>query len=608
MGEAAAGGHGRLQRLPRLLAQALAVVWRAAPREFARSAGLQLVAGAGLAAQLLVGREVLARLLAPGAELTPAAVLPPLVVLALVSGLVAFARVARVEQQRLVTELVARHATGRVIEVATAVDLLDFDRSEFHDRLERARVNAVTRPVQMATGLLGIVSAGFAAVGIAGALLVLQPLFLGLVVVAYLPAWYAARRAGGLVHAFASRQTERDRRRAYLFYLLTDKPGAAELRAFGLGPAFAARHDQLYEERIADLRGVARRRLVLGLLGALVASGLTAGTLGVLVWLVAAGRMDMAAAATAAAGVVLLAQRLQALSGSAGSLYEASLFLEDVTSFLAEMPGAAPVPGADPPPPFRRVAMDDVTFTYPAAGKPSLRGVSLEVRAGEVVALVGENGSGKTTAAKLLAGLYAPGAGRVTWDGEDLTAATGARPSTAVIFQDFVRYHLPARENVEVGRHEHAGDDTRLAAAARRAGIDGALGRLPGGYETLLGPEFLGGSELSVGQWQRVALARAFFRDAPFLVLDEPTAALDPRAEARLFDDVRALYEDRAVLLISHRFSSVRAADRIYVLHDGQVVEAGTHEELMASGGRYAELYALQAAAYLDAPPVPADG
>jgi ATP-binding cassette subfamily B protein len=227
--------------------------------------------------------------------------------------------------------------------------------------------------------------------------------------------------------------------------------------------------------------------------------------------------------------------------------------------------------------------------------------VSLHVGAGEVVALVGENGSGKTTLAKLLAQLYRPDRGRVLWGGVDTATLDQARlrRDVTLIFQDFVQYVLSAGENIGLGRHERLDDGDAIRAAARLADVDEVVTALPEGYGTLLGNEFVGGRDLSKGQWQRIALARAFFRDAPLIVLDEPTAALDARAEHDLFERVRDLFRGRGVLLISHRFSSVRSADRIYVLMGGRVVESGSHDDLMAAGGLYAELFTLQAAAYL---------
>jgi ATP-binding cassette, subfamily B, bacterial len=226
--------------------------------------------------------------------------------------------------------------------------------------------------------------------------------------------------------------------------------------------------------------------------------------------------------------------------------------------------------------------------------------VSLQIEPGEVVALVGPNGSGKTTLAKLLAGLYLPSEGRVCWDGRD-TRDVDRRQllgRSAILFQDFMQYALSARDNIALGRHERASDTAGIIRAAEQAGAHGDISALPEGYETLLGPAFFDGTDLSTGQWQRVALARAFFRDAPVVILDEPTASLDAKAEHELFSRIRELFAGRSVLLISHRFSTVRSADRIYVLDSGSVVESGTHPDLLALGGTYAELFTLQASPY----------
>lgn len=243
---------------------------------------------------------------------------------------------------------------------------------------------------------------------------------------------------------------------------------------------------------------------------------------------------------------------------------------------------------------------EKVTFSYPGSERVALRDVSLRVEPGEVVALVGANGSGKTTLAKLLAGLYLPSSGRVCWAGRD-TREVDRRSllgHAAVVFQDFIRYALSAGDNIALGRHERAADMAGIVRAAECSGADEDIVALPSGYETLLGPAFIDGTDLSTGQWQRVALARTFFRDAPLVILDEPTAALDAKAEHELFARIGELFAGRSVLLISHRFSTVRSADRIYVLHEGCVVESGTHEELVAAGGTYAELFTLQASPY----------
>jgi ATP-binding cassette subfamily B protein len=330
--------------------------------------------------------------------------------------------------------------------------------------------------------------------------------------------------------------------------------------------------------------------------------GLMLGAILLLVaFLASSGRVTLSEAGIAVAGIAIIGARIAGAGYSVSSLSEAGFYLDDFAMFL-EM-AAVPPPSATPAPAnFERITVEDVSFTYPSSQQPALTDVNLEIRAGEVLALVGENGSGKSTLAKVLAGLYRPSSGRVAWDDQDVAAFDQPAFSrrVAVIFQDFLRYHLSASDNIGLGRFEAAADRTSIAGAADQAGAAEMIEKLPSGYETLLGPEFLGGVDLSVGQWQRMALARAFFRNAPFVILDEPTASLDARAEHELFVRIRALLRDRTVLLISHRFSSVRTADRIYVLHEGHVVEDGTHQELIALGGRYAEMFGLQAAAYND--------
>ena len=322
-------------------------------------------------------------------------------------------------------------------------------------------------------------------------------------------------------------------------------------------------------------------------------------------------RLSLAATGTGLWGVALLAQRLRAMVSNAGMLYESALFIADVNEFLArETRARSARPKQLPPAGFDRVLIDGVSFAYPGAPRLALNDVTIEIARGEVVALVGQNGSGKTTLAKILAGLYTPDSGHVLWDD---VAVEGCDPellahSIAVIFQDFAKYALSARDNVAMGRTEAFDDFERVVEAAESAAADEFLAKLPKGYDTLLSRMFAGGRDLSIGQWQRVALARSFFRDAPLVIMDEPTAALDTASERALFDRIGALSRDRALLLISHRYSSVRSADRIYVLHEGAVVEHGSHEELMALGGRYATLFGLQAEAYLLEQPAGAGG
>ncbi len=604
----------RLRRLPRLFRQAFALVRRAAPRQLALSTALQAVLGMGTVAQLLLARHLLSGLVAGGEEGTFSALLPAVLLLAGVGAVVSFANLARVEQQRLLAEQVGRYATGRVLDVSSSVDLIAYEDPEFADRLQRAAANASVRPLQVATGLLGVMAGAIAIVGLSVALAALQPLFLVVVAVAYVPAWVAANRAGRLLHDFSVLQTERDRRRFYLFNVLSRREEAAEVRSYGLAGYLHRWHDSLYDERIDELRQVLRRRLRVSVAGQMISALVLPGAMATLVWLISEGRTTVASAVASAGALFLLNGRLAGLVRSAGQLYEASLFLEDFTAFIegsravrATTSDRGPGPGPEPEPEpagFDRLVADGVSFTYPSRIEPSLDDVSLTIGAGEVVALVGENGSGKTTLAKILAGLYAPAQGSIKWDGVDIATLDGnqLRRSIGVIFQDFVQYRLTAGENVTTGRHERYDDVEAMEAAARAAGAHEFLTALPRGYRTRMGPHFIGGSDLSVGQWQRVALARAFFRDAPFVILDEPTASLDPRAELELFENIRTIFAGRSVLVISHRFANVRAADRIYVLARGRVVEQGSHDQLMAGAGLYAELFTMQASTYLDGP------
>jgi len=440
--------------------------------------------------------------------------------------------------------------------------------------------------------------------GVVIALIALQPILIPLLVLVFLPAWLVASRRSEAFFRFFWRMTPRDRERMYVASLLGDRDAAKEVRGFGLASYLRARYQRLYDERLHELRRIANRQLWYSL-AANLATGLVLGaTLLLVAWLTLSGRVALAQAGVAVAGVALAGSRLAQAGYASGSLSEAALYMDDYVAFLDLLPQAeAARPTAPAPGGFERVKVEGVSFTYPSGAEPALREVSLEIRRGEVVALVGENGSGKTTLAKLLGGLYTPTTGRILWDGVDINAVDPEelRRSVALIFQDFLRYHLPARDNIGLGRYEAIGDLPAIRRAAYHSDADGFISELCAGYDTMLGPEFMGGTDLSIGQWQRMALARAFFRDAPFVILDEPTAALDPRAEHDLFERIRALLDERTVLLISHRFSSVRSADRIYVLDQGRVVEGGSHDDLIALGGLYADLFTLQARAYLEA-------
>jgi ATP-binding cassette, subfamily B, bacterial len=600
--QAAEDSKVRVRALPRLTRQALRMAWAAGRSEFVVSTLLQLISGGGIVLLLLLGQEGLQALLdALQAGQSLAAVAPWAIAIACVVGIQSFITAVQRERQQILSDLLQRHVEEHVLEVATAVDLLGFETPAFHNRVQRMQLSG-PQSLNLVFGLSSLIRSAIGVVAVLATLITIQPLLVLMVSIVFFPAWLLASRRGEALWRFFWRMTPRDRERHYLARLLSDRNDAKEIRAFNLAEFLRARHRSLYDERISELRRIVAKQEWHSLFANAGIAVVLAATLLFVGWLTLSGAVPLSAAGIAVAGVAIVGDRLTTAGYAAGTLAESARYVDDYLAFVELLPRVRQAEPHNPAPSsFAEISVNGVSFTYPTATEPALRDVSLSIGTGEIVALVGENGSGKTTLAKLLAGLYRPTTGTITWDGTDINGVDAAqlRTGIAVIFQDFVRFHLRARDNVGLGRVDAIDDLDGIREAARHADADGFLTSLPNGYETILGPEFEGGSDLSVGQWQRVALSRAFFRHAPLVILDEPTAALDPRAEHDLFERIRALLTGRTVLLISHRFSSVRNADRIYVLQSGRVTEAGTHAELMGLEGHYAELFRLQAAAYL---------
>jgi ATP-binding cassette subfamily B protein len=590
-----------VRQLPRLALEATALVWQAAPRLVLILVALQIVSAAGFGATLLVVRGLVAQLLTvQQTHIGFAATLPALGLLAGLLLLITFAGTFQNSIRMLLTEEVSEFAFQPVVEVATAVELEAFDSSEFHDRMQRA-LNAGVRPFQISQALLQVGGSLATMVGLVIVLFVLQPLLLPTLLLTLVPLLLAASAFSREFRSLSLQLSDHERRRHYVRGLLTNTASAKEVRAYGLADHLRDLARRMFARRIAELRQLVTRGSLRSLVGSTAASAAIVLTIAVLLWFVVSRGMSVATATAAAIAIVGLGPQVGGLAFGVGQLYESALFLEDLSAFRQLLPEIIAVrPSAPAPERFRTLRVDNVRFTYPGSETLALDGVSLSIHSGEVVALVGENGSGKTTLAKVLSGLYLPQAGRVWWDSTDVSEVDAAqlRRGIAVVFQDFGQYLFPVADNIGLGRVEAIGDRVGIERAARRAGADEFIQRLPLAYDTMLGKMFEGGEELSVGHWQRMALARAFFRDAPFVILDEPTAALDARAEHALFESIRTLFAGRTVLLISHRFSSVLSADTIFVLDGGRLVEHGTHAELLAAAGLYAELFTLQAQAY----------
>jgi ATP-binding cassette subfamily B protein len=487
---------------------------------------------------------------------------------------------------------------------ATAMSLRDFEDSETYDSLTRARREASSRPVALVTEAFSLVQNAFTLVGWAALLFRWSPLAAGLLVLAAIPSTIAEMRTSKQMFRLRNWRSPETRRLIYYEHVLANDEHAKEVKLFDLARLFLGRYEELAERFYDEDRKLAVRRAALSHGLSLLATLVFYGTYASMAVGAAAGLLTLGSMTLYVTAFRSGQSSLSAVLGAIGSIYEHNLYMSNLFKFLARpseaAPGVAPAAG-DVVRDEKGIRFEDVSFTYDGKSVPALDGVSLFIPAGESVALVGENGAGKTTFVKLLARLYEPSRGRILLDGRDLrTYDEGAlRRRLGVVFQDFAQYQLPAAENVGVGSVQHLDDEPRLERAMVRGGARDVIDALPAKGKTQLGRWFKDGTELSGGQWQKIALARAFMREeADMLVLDEPTAALDAKAEHAVFERFRELAEGRTTIVISHRFPTVRMADRILVLEQGKVVEEGTHASLVAAHGRYAKMFELQAEGY----------
>lgn len=586
----------------------LKLIWLTSPSLTLGNIGLRLLRAALPLALLYVGRLLLDDIVA--LTKLPAAsreVAPVFGLAALEFGLVlltdALGRAVALLDS-LLGDLFANASSVRLMRHAAELDLDQFEDSTFYDKLERARRQTLSRSVLMSQ-VLAQGQDVVTLVLLAGGLVAFQPWLLGLLLLAVVPAFLGEshfnERSYSLSHSWTPERRELD----YLRQTGASDETAKEVKIFGLSDFLINRFSTLSDQFYTQNKAMALRRAGWGTVFAAIGA---AGYYGAYLYIIrqaVGGAISIGQLTFLAGSFARLRGLLEGILSRFSQVADGALYLQDFFDFFQIAPRIVRPTMGQAVRPFPRpirqgFTFEDVGFKYKNAEKWALRHLSFELRAGEKLALVGENGAGKTTLVKLLARLYDPSEGRILLDGHDLREYDPAelRQEIGVIFQDFVRFQLPAGQNLAVGRIEERQNQPRIEQAAHQSLADSVIAKLPLGYDQMIGRRFNGGVDLSGGEWQKIALGRAYMREAQLLILDEPTAALDARAEYEVFERFKELTQSKTAVLISHRFSTVRMADRILVVENGRVQEIGSHEELLANNGRYAELFQLQAAGY----------
>jgi ATP-binding cassette subfamily B protein len=501
----------------------------------------------------------------------------------------------------LLADKYTRHVSVLVMKHAAQLDLTSYEDPVFYDRLERARVQATDR-LGMIQSIGRLVQQVTTTVSLSAAIMLFSPWLLLLLIVGVVPVFLGESHFAFLGYAKNFRQTPIRRQLDYLRVLGGSKEAAKELKLFGLAKFLTERFSRLSNQIYDEDVDLARRRLVAGSCLSVIGTAGYYSAYVFVIWRTVSGALSIGKMTFLAGAIQQASSNIQQVFSSVSSIADQALFLADLIAFLEMRPAIASKPNAlpAPRPMLRGFEFRNVSFRYPGSPRLILDGLNFHLHPGERVALIGENGEGKTTIVKLLTRLYDPIAGQVLLDGLDLREYNleDLYREIGVIFQDFMRYEMTARENIAVGRIEEFDDVPLLHQSAQKSMADEVIAKLPLGYEQMLGRRFDGGVDLSGGEWQKIALARAYLRDAQFLILDEPTAALDARSEYEVFQRFAELTAGKMTLFISHRFSTVRMAERIVVLENGRIAEDGDHEELTHLGGRYAEMFELQAARY----------
>ncbi|WP_163510785.1 ABC transporter ATP-binding protein [Fodinicola acaciae] len=594
-----------LRALPAGIRLVIGLAWRSSRWLTAAAGVLAVVSGCVTAFGLLATADVLTVLLANGP--TPARVLASLP--AVLQVVAAFSARALLEAlngaaQAALTPQVEQAAQEEVHSAVSRVALIAFEDADYSDLLRQALshgIRSIETSIKAIADISGSVIYLVSAVVTAG---LLHPVLAPLVLLSVVPDVWASARAAKLSYRSFLRMVSRSRQHAVASELLTDRENAAEMRACTAGPALRTEFSRISTDITNESKrvGVARTRVqLIGRAIAGIGAGVAFAVLGLLLYV---GTLPLALAGAAVVAMRMAASALTNTMFGVNRLYENTLYLDLYTNLLEESrKRTRPRTGVSAPSQPRQITASGVSFRYPGQPEPALSGIDLTVHRGQTIALVGENGSGKSTLARLLTGLYQPTAGAVRWDDLDLTTADedSIYQHIAMVLQDPARWPMTADNNIRIGRLERVDlGGAAFAAAARESGADAVIADLPSAGETVLSREFRNGRDLSGGQWQRISVARGLYRDAPVLVVDEPTAAMDARAEHAVFQALRRLSDGTTMtILITHRLANVRHADQIVVLDHGKIVEQGTHDELIAiEGGTYATLFKLQASAY----------